>query len=175
MLKKNKINYLILLLIAINILGLTANYIEALKTWCFDICSNIELVYIIFIFFIFLFTIVHNFFEKLFPDNKLNLLLFIPLVLSNFDAKGNEAREFGLSYMISNKKEFLLEWNGNVYTEQLFFINIFSKIALLFDEFLHFLYFSRALVFVIFVFSIIKFLETNDSLKVVFVVFFQIL
>tara|TARA_B100001121_G_scaffold106407_2_gene94038 strand:- start:5408 stop:7072 length:1665 start_codon:yes stop_codon:yes gene_type:complete len=174
MIKQNKINYLILLLIALNILGLTTNYIEALKTWCFfDICSNIELVYIIFIFFIFLFTIVHNFFEKLFPNNKLNLLLFIPLVLSNFDAKGNEAREFGLSYMLSNKKEFLLEWNGNVYTEQLFFINIFSKIALLFDEFLHFLYFSRALVFVIFVFSIIKFLETNDSLKVVFVVYFS--
>ena len=118
MIKQNKINYLILLLIALNILGLTTNYIEALKTWCFfDICSNIELVYIIFIFFIFLFTIVHNFFEKLFPNNKLNLLLFIPLVLSNFDAKGNEAREFGLSYMLSNKKEFLLEWNGNVYTE----------------------------------------------------------
>ena len=43
----------------------------------------------------------------------------------------------------------------------------------MFDEFLHFLYFSRALVFVIFVFSIIKFLETNDSLKVVFVVYFS--
>mgnify|MGYP001183148423 FL=1 len=161
------------ILIVVNINNLLKNYFDSINTLCFLNVCNIEILSLILLFsLIIIFIFIHKLIEVKYSSKFLNFALFIPLVFSAFDAKGNEIREFGLSYMLSNNKEFILDWNGNVFTEQLFFISIFSNIAQLFDEFLNFLYFSRILIFLIFIFSVLKFLEDEDSLKVVFIIYF---
>jgi hypothetical protein len=94
-----------------------------------------------------------------------------PLIFPIFPAKGNENRELGLAFLQSNNFDFSLKWNGLVFNEQFLYNFIFKNIASIFDSYIVFLYVSRLLVGVIFIFSIKKIFQDKSNLYVVLCIY----
>ena len=167
-------NYKILpssIFVFFNLILLQNSNIQNISTWCFSFCGSNFQNFLFLIIFTTLIGIVIYFFQKLFEESNLIWLLLTPLIFPIFPAKGNENRELGLAFLQSNNFDFSLKWNGLVFNEQFLYNFIFKNIASIFDSYLVFLYFSRLLVGVIFIFSIKKIFHDKSNLYVVLCIY----
>ena len=104
-------------------------------------------------------------------DSKLIWFFLIPLIYPIFTTKGNENRELGLAFMQSNNMKFFLPWNGNVFTEQYIYNLIFKNFALIFKNYDNFVFFSRLLIGILFIYSVSKIFENYEKLHIIFCIY----
>ncbi len=169
--QKNVINSLIYLFLFFNLFQLQELNIEKINTWCYAFCGSENQNFLLLIFTtLFAATFIY-FFIRYMKDSKLIWFLLIPLIYPIFTTKGNENRELGLAFMQSNNMNFLLPWNGNVFTEQYVFNLIFKNFALFFQNYNNFVFFSRLLIGILFVYSISKIFKNYDKLHVIFCIY----
>ena len=172
MIKQRYINkVLIFLFLLINLFQLQKSNIEKINTWCFGFCGSYmqNLTYLISLTIIFSF-LIYLFIQYVKNSNFIWLLL-IPIIYPIFPSKGNEDRELGLAFMQSNDMGFQLPWNGNIFTEQYLYNLIFKNLALLFENYNNFVYFSRFLIGITFIYSISKIFKNFEKLNVVFSIY----
>ncbi|MAU88781.1 MAG: hypothetical protein CMC40_02605 [Flavobacteriaceae bacterium] len=167
-------NYKILSLsmfVFFNLILLQNSNIQNISTWCFSFCGSNFQNFLFLIIFTTLIGIVIYFFQKFFEESNLIWVLLTPLIFPIFPAKGNENRELGLAYLQSNNFDFNLKWNGLVFNEQFLYNFIFKNIASIFDSYIVFLYVSRLLVGIIFIFSIKKIFQGKNNLYVILCIY----
>jgi len=172
MIKQRYMNkVLIFLFLLINLFQLQKSNIEKINTWCFGFCGSYmqNLTYLISLTIIFSFLIY--LFIKFVNNSNFIWLLLIPIIYPIFPSKGNEDRELGLAFMQSNDMGFQLPWNGNIYTEQYLYNLIFKNLALLFESYNNFVYFSRFLIGITFIYSISKIFKNFEKLNVIFSIY----
>jgi len=169
--KNNFDKYFIFLILFPAFLMSHRSNIEKIETWCYRFCGSgnqntvfLALLTIVCLFFIFLFL-------KFFDDSPLQWLLLLPLIFPISTAKGNENRELGLAFLQSNNMEFLLDWNGNIFTEQFLYNLIFKNIGLFFSNYVNFVFFSRLLIGIFFVYTINKIFSNYDKLHVILCIY----
>ena len=172
MIKQRYMNkVLIFLFLLINLFQLQKSNMEKINTWCFGFCGSYmqNLTYLISLTIIFSF-LIYLFIQYVNNSNFIWLLL-VPIIYPIFPSKGNEDRELGLAFMQSNDMDFQLPWNGNIFTEQYLYNLIFKNFALLFENYNNFVYFSRFLIGITFIYSISKIFKNFEKLNVIFSIY----
>ena len=154
-----------------NLIFLQNSNIQKINTWCFSFCGSNLQNFIFLIIFTGCFAAFLYFFQKYFEKSNLIWLLLTPLIFPIYTAKGNENRELGLAFLQSNDFDFKLNWNGLVFNEQLLYNFVFKHFASLFESYSSFLFLSRLIVGVIFIFSINKLFHSKNKIYVVFCIY----
>ena len=169
--QKNVINSLIYLFLFFNLFQLQKLNIEKINTWCYVFCGSQNQNFVLLIFITLSVATFIYFFIRYMKDSKLIWFFLIPLIYPIFTTKGNENRELGLAFMQSNNMNFFLPWNGNVFTEQYIYNLIFKNFALIFKNYDNFVFFSRLLIGILFIYSVSKIFENYEKLHIIFCIY----
>ena len=169
--KKNLNKIFLSLFLFIYLYQLQESSLKIIETWCFGFCGNQNTNILFLTIFILISSIAIFIFIKYLSKSEFIWLLLAPLIFPIFTAKGNENRELGLAYLQSNNMEFLLDWNGNIFTEQYLYNLIFKNIGLFFNNYVNFVFFSRLLIGIFFVYTINKIFFNYDKLHVILCIY----
>ena len=169
--RKNLNKIFLSLFLFIYLYQLQESSLKIIETWCFGFCGNQNTNISFLTIFILISSIAIFIFIKYLSKSEFIWLLLAPLIFPIFTAKGNENRELGLAYLQSNNMEFLLDWNGNVFSEQFLYNLIFKNIGLFFNNYVNFVFFSRLLIGIFFVYTINKIFFNYDKLHVILCIY----